>query len=445
MKKKIMRRVLMLLAALVMCVLAAGVASAASAYPCYDSAEVGTQVPDLGAMVGYEPFTEYYSEHDITLRYKIENLNDVNSYISMLEESGFERTFYEKDSESKHDFRDWTFVNTKTGVIVELGTRCTCDLELDERFAYDDYILLDIYDNDGKDGGFINVTRNDVYVQVGHSYSLDVESVEDFLATSYVVLGNKNAITCSYSVTGYDEDTYMDKGVLKITGNSAGTSYIALGGILETKIIKVTVGKTSYTQKVSKKFPSATKYTAKPNMGSGTWKTSNSSIVSLSKKKGSTCTFTLKKAGKAKVTFKSSLGTYVYNITVYNKKSDPLRAGFIEMDSVGGIEPTIFIANNSSKTIKYVNFKVTFYNAVGDKVQNEIGYGYTQNLRIIGPIKPWTMDYFKWDPVFYNGVAKRMYVKSATVTYMNGSKKTFSIKKSFSFSTTEADKYYKYC
>ena len=160
--------------------------------------------------------------------------------------------------------------------------------------------------------------------------------------------------------------------------------------------------------------------------------------------KGSTCTFKLKKAGKAKVTFKSDIGTYVYNITVYNKKSDPIRAGFIEMNSADGIEPTLFIANNSGKSIKYVDFNATFYNAVGDKVRNDIGNSYSKALQIIGLIKPWTMDYFKWDPVFYSPVVKRMYVKSATITYMDGSKKTVSIRKSFSYSKKDANKYYKY-
>ena len=192
------------------------------------------------------------------------------------------------------------------------------------------------------------------------------------------------------------------------------------------------------------KLPSATTDTAKPGLGKGTWKTSNSSIVSLSQKKGSTCTFKLKKAGKAKVTFKSDLGTYVYKITVYNKKSDPIRAGFIEMNSVDGIEPTLFIANNSGKTIKYVDFNATFYNAVGDKVRNDIGNSYSKALQIIGPTKPWTMDYFKWNPVFYSPVAKRMYVKSATIPYMDGSKKAVSIRKSFSYSKKDANKYYKY-
>ena len=134
----------------------------------------------------------------------------------------------------------------------------------------------------------------------------------------------------------------------------------------------------------------------------------------------------------------------MYNITVYNKKSDPIRAGFIEMNSANGIEPTIFIANNSGKAIKYVDFNVTFYNAVGDKVRNEIGNKYAQSLQIIGPIKPWTMDYFQWDSVFYSPVVKRMYVKSATITYMDGSKKTVSIRKSFTYSQTDANKYYKY-
>ena len=45
---------------------------------------------------------------------------------------------------------------------------------------------------------------------------------------------------------------------------------------------------------------------------------------------------------------------------------------------------------------------------------------------------------------YYETIVDRMYVKSATITYMDGSKKTVSIRKSFNYSMKDADKYYKY-
>ena len=429
MKKKIMRRILTLLAALVMCVLAAGVASATEYYG-------DTKFPTFDEYEGCE-FTDVYTDNSGTIwyydEYYAEELLDYRDYLIF--DLGFKWAVYEDD----YDGDGSEYARVRENVVIDPKNNYTLTLwDFDD--SEDPWIGVELHDSSYENDS-LSIPTSKINMKVsGGTQSILVTALDDSSHGLVSRLDNTDVVD-----TEWDEWD-NDKINLNITPKKAGVAHIVIYGKNTGETVWLTINVSSNTtQKVSKKLPSATKYKADPNLGSGTWKTSNSSIVSLSKKKGSTCTFTLKKAGKAKVTFKSSLGTYVYNITVYNKKSDPLRAGFIEMDSVGGIEPTIFIANTSSKTIKYVDFKVTFYNAVGDKVQNEIGYGYTKNLQIIGPIKPWTMDYFKWDPVFYNGVAKRMYVKSATVTYMNGSKKTFSIKKSFSFSTTEADKYYKYC
>lgn len=435
MKKKIMRRVLTLLAALVMCVLAAGVASATGYYG-------DTKFPTFDDYAGCDfiDFDDFSDLGYVTWYYSGDYADELEDYMAhLINDLGFDWILSEIDYDEE-GVKCNVFVDTKTKRSLKI-------LEFSDDSVSTSYIVICVdYENYKNQSFDVSTDVVNAKISAGvQTIEVSVPNVDD--QTGIFTYSDNGEIAVVEWVYDDDWNTWIDgKAKLKITPIKSGVCHVVIcvPSTLETQIVTINVSSNT-TQKVSKKLPSATKYKANPNLGSGTWKTSNSSIVSLSKKKGSTCTFTLKKAGKAKVTFKSSLGTYVYNITVYNKKSDPLRAGFIEMDSADGIEPTIFIANTSSKTIKYVDFKVTFYNAVGDKVQNEIGYGYTQNLQIIGPIKPWTMDYFKWDPVFYNGVAKRMYVKSATVTYMNGSKKTFSIKKSFSFSTTEADKYYKYC
>ena len=444
--KNLMKRFIELSLILVLCLFAASVANAET-YDgeCYD----GTIVPDFGAVVSDEPFNEAFDIGLSVYRYKIETSSKISDYISALESANFDYVSHLTDSDSKHDDNSWVFVNAKEGTSVFFGTRCCCDFNDDDKpYEYSDYIYVSIRD------GYIpneNLSTSDSHLSMnlGKECALKVVSGVGS-GTSYTILGNKNAIRCSgLDNWTWDETTDDSYSQLRIKATNVGTAYIVLNSprIWEAVIVKVTVSDSNTqkaSKKVTKKLPSATTYKASPGLGKGTWKTSNSSIVSLSQKKGSTCTFKLKKAGKAKVTFKSDLGTYVYNITVHNKKSDPIRAGFIEMNSADGIEPTLFIANNSGKSIKYVDFNATFYNAVGDKVRNDIGNSYSKALQIIGPIKPWTMDYFKWDPVFYSPVVKRMYVKSATITYMDGSKKTVSIRKSFSYSKKDANKYYKY-
>ena len=197
------------------------------------------------------------------------------------------------------------------------------------------------------------------------------------------------------------------------------------------------------TQKtVEKSMASCTTYKAKPGLGEGTWKTSDSSIVSISQKSGKTCTFRAKNSGTATITFENSKGKYTYKIKVFKYKDDPFRAGYIDMDSVGGVEPVFFIVNNSNKTVKYINFNVTFYNAVGDKVFNEIGNYGNAKLRITGPLKPWHGEMYCWDPVFYNYSVEKIYVKQATITYMDGTQKTVSVKKAFNYSDKKFDERY---
>lgn len=187
----------------------------------------------------------------------------------------------------------------------------------------------------------------------------------------------------------------------------------------------------STTKTISKSMASCTKEKLSPGLGKGTWSTSDSSIVSISQKEGSTCTIRAKKSGTATVTFKNDKGKYTYKIKTYAYEDDPFRCGYFYHNSVGGVEPAFFIVNNSNKTIKYVNFNITVYNAVGDKVYNDIGGYGNAKLQVTGPLKPWRAKMYHWDAVFYDNAAYSVYVKEATVTYTDGTKKTYSIKRSF--------------
>lgn len=60
----------------------------------------------------------------------------------------------------------------------------------------------------------------------------------------------------------------------------------------------------------------------------------------------------------------------------------------LDMNSVGGVSPTIYYCNNSGKTIKYITWYMTPYNAVNDAVTCSVR-GYSQVTgKTTGPINP---------------------------------------------------------
>lgn len=63
-----------------------------------------------------------------------------------------------------------------------------------------------------------------------------------------------------------------------------------------------------------------------------------------------------------------------------------------DMNSVGGVAPTVYYRNNSGKTIKYLEWYITAYNRVGDLAPDEITGNATMRLRVIGPIAPFQLD-----------------------------------------------------
>lgn len=72
-----------------------------------------------------------------------------------------------------------------------------------------------------------------------------------------------------------------------------------------------------------------------------------------------------------------------------SKPSIEIVRTYFSTNSVGGVSPTIEYCNNSSKTIKYIYFYMTPYNAVNDPVQCTIS-GYSQKIgKLTGPISPY--------------------------------------------------------
>tara|TARA_Y100000310_G_scaffold276991_1_gene294535 strand:+ start:220 stop:876 length:657 start_codon:yes stop_codon:yes gene_type:complete len=118
--------------------------------------------------------------------------------------------------------------------------------------------------------------------------------------------------------------------------------------------------------------------------------------------------------------------SYVDSIRVTN--SIPLiltRVTLIGPSSVGGYEPTISYEVFSDKEIKYLKFKVEFYNRVLDRVYGTIRMRKEFNLFITGPLKKGDkFSEVQWDPV-YNSDIDCMLIKSITIEYMDGSVDNF--------------------
>ena len=94
------------------------------------------------------------------------------------------------------------------------------------------------------------------------------------------------------------------------------------------------------------------------------------------------------------------------------------------LNSVGGIDVYLTITNKYKKTIKYVNVEVEFYNAVGDVLQNQIGFGTSKKLIYTGPLEQGQTDSdVFWEACFYNTTFDgSMNIRSVSVEYTDGSK-----------------------
>lgn len=200
-----------------------------------------------------------------------------------------------------------------------------------------------------------------------------------------------------------------------------------------TATYKITVKKLKKT--INKKLTSCDKFEANPKQGKGTWKVGNKNIAMVSSTYGEKTTIRAKNRGKTTITFNSALATYYYKLNVIVGKTYPIDRGCFTVNSADGIEPSILISNNSDKTIKYVDFRLYFYNAVNDPVY-WCGKSYS-DLTIVGPLKPWTFSWYEWDPVFYSSVVYKMRIKTATVTYTDGTKKTISVNRSFFYDDSD--------
>lgn len=91
-------------------------------------------------------------------------------------------------------------------------------------------------------------------------------------------------------------------------------------------------------------------------------------------------------------------------------------------DYCGGRSVYFHFKNISKKTIKYLTWEGSFYNAVGDLVSCEIRNYCTMRGTVTGPIKPngTNWDSYYWDCVIYNYTARRIEITNIEIEYMDG-------------------------
>jgi hypothetical protein len=91
-------------------------------------------------------------------------------------------------------------------------------------------------------------------------------------------------------------------------------------------------------------------------------------------------------------------------------------------DPTNGIDIHITYQNlDSIKTIKYAIFEIGIINAVGDFVSTTIRRKKITRLQGIGPVRPNSTSFAKWERAAYHPNANKLAIKSVEIIYMDGS------------------------
>lgn len=100
-------------------------------------------------------------------------------------------------------------------------------------------------------------------------------------------------------------------------------------------------------------------------------------------------------------------------------------------DSVGGVELYLNFKNNSDRDIKYIDFQIALYNAVGDEISDEISGDKGYTIRYTGPLTAGsTTGEFTGTRKFYNPSFKgTLMFNYVTITYMDGSTEDIPVSK----------------
>ncbi len=125
----------------------------------------------------------------------------------------------------------------------------------------------------------------------------------------------------------------------------------------------------------------------------------------------------------------------LFNLIQYNefrdKVSSTAPSGFLQrwgwkLNSAQGIEPFFTFFNSSKKTIKYVDFYFSMFNAVGDRCYLKYERSYIGNVRGVGPVEPFESGSWNWDRAthYTSGDAYEMRIVKLVITYMDRTTKT---------------------
>lgn len=132
--------------------------------------------------------------------------------------------------------------------------------------------------------------------------------------------------------------------------------------------------------------------------------------------------------------YTSGVVPFLINRMAYEKYIDEIRKdapyGFIkdwgwELNSVAGIESRFEYTNTNKKTIKYIDFYFSVYNAVGD-ICSISGSGNVAHVRGIGPVETFETGSWDWDHAshYTKYSASEMRIVKLVITYMDGTVKT---------------------
>ena len=107
-----------------------------------------------------------------------------------------------------------------------------------------------------------------------------------------------------------------------------------------------------------------------------------------------------------------------------HKRISIIDAELSEPNSAAGCDYTFTYVNNSHKTIKYLFWEGSFYNAVNDLVFCDIRDYCTFRGKDTGPVEPGEEGGGVWDCVIYNWSAEYVKLSSVSIIYMDGTSTT---------------------
>lgn len=105
---------------------------------------------------------------------------------------------------------------------------------------------------------------------------------------------------------------------------------------------------------------------------------------------------------------------------IYDNVLSISTASLHSQNSVGGCDCSVYYTNKSKKTIKYVYWTGTFYNAVNDPVYCDIRGSSTFTGQDTGPYAPNEVGGGVWDCVIYDWAADYVKLSNIRIVYTNG-------------------------